>query len=185
MLPSPLPIWSAVLILGSILFIFRLQDFSRGVLAVFALICVALLSIKRLSTRGILMSLRKKGLNQKHIILVGTGKTAQQYIADLRQTPHLGYVVDGCFGEANSNIAAPVLGSFSSMESMLSSVSADEVIIAIESHETGMITRAISICEKYGVKVGIIPFYNEIIPRASDNRYHWAIEDHQPSQQSA
>lgn len=153
-----------MLIIAAALYVVRLGAFSRGVLLVFTFINCILLCAKRLLTRTILRSLRIMGYNQKHVAVIGTGQTARQYIEDIRHHNHLGYMVDACFGQQSDALPVKQLGGFLDLEAFLSATDVDEVIIAIEAKETSWIPSSIALCEKYGVKVGIVPFYNEIIP---------------------
>jgi Undecaprenyl-phosphate glucose phosphotransferase len=46
----------------------------------------------------------------------------------------------------------------------LASPGIDEVVIALEPTEYVHVTSLIALCEKYGVKYSVLPFYNDIIP---------------------
>jgi len=153
-----------VIIISGVFFAFRLEDFSRGVLIVFTAVDIFSLSLKRLVLRKILSEIRKVGFNQKHILVVGTGNIAQQYARNVQERSFLGFSIDGFIGEMPQEGMANLLGGFMDLESKLKEMDIDEVVIAIDSHETKWITQTISLCEKYGTKVGIIPFYNDIIP---------------------
>lgn len=152
------------LVLGSALFLFRLEDFSRGVLALFTITSAVLLIIKRMILRSILSYLRERGYNQKHVYVVGTGRLARQYAQSLQAEKQLGFSIAGFFGQAPQEGDLRVLGGFADLDAALEGSDVDEVIIAIEAGETEWITSVISLCEKHGTKVGIIPFYNDIIP---------------------
>ena len=54
---------------------------------------------KRLVVRALLKHYRKLGYNQKHVVVVGNGHFAQQYIQDVRNNPHMGFTVDGYLSE--------------------------------------------------------------------------------------
>jgi len=153
-----------VIAIGGALFVFRLEDFSRGVLVVFTAADIIFLSLKRLIMRSVFSEMRKKGFNLKHIIVVGTGRIAQQYARNVQIQKSLGFSIEGFFGEIPKEGAVNLLGGFMEVESKLKEAGIDEVVIAIDSDETIWITPIISLCEKYGTKVGIIPFYNDIIP---------------------
>lgn len=84
-----------VVSLAALLYLFRLQEFSRGVLATFYITSSLLVVCKRVTLRSFLRHFRKLGYNQKHVILVGNGALALQYEQSLKKNPHLGFVVDG------------------------------------------------------------------------------------------
>ena len=51
--------------------IFKISDFSRGLIVIFSLICAFLMILERLVIRWVLSHIRSRGYNVKHIILVG------------------------------------------------------------------------------------------------------------------
>lgn len=138
------------------LYLFRLVDFSRGVLASYFLISSALLIEKRIAVRAILRYYRKRGYNQKHMLVVGGGALATQYIDSVNSDKSLGiHVVERLNADAKVK---------NSLEKRLHSDLIDEVIIALEPNELGMTEEIVSVCEKCGTRMSVIPFYNDVIP---------------------
>lgn len=156
----------AVLFASSLLFLFRLEDFSRGVLFLFYGITLLLLIGKYTFMRLLFNYLRARGYNLKHVIVLGTGKTAAQYAADLKSEAKLGYHIKGFMGPEPGNppCSDHYLGDFSHLDEVLSSPDIDETVIALDPEEYADIRPLILSCEKNGVKYFVIPFYNDIIP---------------------
>jgi len=136
---------------GSI-FVFKIEDISRGIIAIFYFLTLILLGGKQILTRMILNQLRSSGYNIKHEILVGNGRLEKQYQEDIGNEPELGIQI----GETVS--------SDENLEPLINTARIDEVVIALEPEEYRNITKIISICEKQGVKYYVIPFYNDMIP---------------------
>lgn len=134
------------------IFVFKIEDVSRGIIAIFYILTLVLLGGKQMLTRAVLNQLRKTGYNIKHEILVGTGKLAKQYIEDLGNEPELGIQID-------QSVETDI-----ELKGALKKTHVDEVVIALEPEEYGNITKIIAVCEKYGVKYFVIPFYNDMIP---------------------
>lgn len=134
------------------IFVFKIEDVSRGIIAIFYVLTLILLSGKQVLTRAVLNQLRKTGYNIKHEVLVGTGKLAKQYIEDLGNEPELGIQID-------QSVETDI-----ELKGALKKTHVDEVVIALEPEEYGNITKIIAVCEKYGVKYFVIPFYNDMIP---------------------
>ncbi len=174
---------NAVSVLGfmAFLFITRVMEFPRLAVFLFWLLSSAAVIGKRTVGRGILRHYRKLGYNQKHVLLVGSGPLAGQYLADIAAGPHLGITVDGYLrGEGpreNTSVsppnepdgflkeyACPCLGRYAQLEQLLSRQAFDEVIVALEPGETAQIRPVIAAVEKEGVRVSLIPFYNDYIP---------------------
>ena len=155
----------SILIASTFLFLFRLVDFSRGVLLVFYLATLFLLIGKYAFMRLVLSRFRGKGYNLKHVIVIGTGKLAQQYKKDIEAEPELGFHIMGFIGNRNLlQETGTWLGPFSGLDETLSSTDISEVIIALEPEEYSRLWQIIPDCERNGVKYSVIPFYNDIIP---------------------
>ena len=89
------------LILMSFLYIFRMEQISRMAVFLFWLISTVLVGAKRWIVKGMLHRFRAKGYNQRHVVVVGCGHLAQQYVDDIRENPHYGVVVDGYVGRSS------------------------------------------------------------------------------------
>ena len=155
-----------ILSIGSILYLFRIHNFSRGVLGLFGIFSVLLLFLKRLLLRRILVTIRQCGFNQKHVIVIGTGHIAQQYTSSIVGAPELGYHIDGYMSTSSgeADLLKPTWNDFQALDEQLRSYGIDQVVIALEPDQSDDILKTICLCEKNGTKVSVIPFYNDIIP---------------------
>lgn len=142
--------------IAAMLFVFRLEDFSRGVLAVYYVTSSILLYVKRYVIRRILRRMRSKGYNLKHMLVIGSGDLAARYIESARADKALGINI--------SDHLTPGPGFAALLEEKLHDDAVDEVIMALEPSELGSTEEIIAICEKSGTKISVIPFYNDIIP---------------------
>ena len=142
----------SITIVTAIIFVFRIEDVSRGIIAIFYVLTLLLLSAKQVLVRMVLNQLRSAGFNIKHELLVGTGKLAAQYKRDLSDEPELGIVIDETISPDED------------LEIKLGQSEIDEVVIALEPEEYVHITKVIAVCEKNGVKYLVIPFYSDMIP---------------------
>ena len=75
--------------------IIREINFSRSVIAFFYIFNVGITSGFRLALRRGLRTIRRKGYNLKHILLVGYSRAAEEYIDRLTDNPQWGYVACG------------------------------------------------------------------------------------------
>ena len=146
---------------ASALFLFRLQDFSRGVLAVYFLSSSAVLIGKRKILRFLLRRMRARGYNLKHMLVVGGGKLAQRYMQNVKAEPSLGIHVEQCLTPDDSLLEK--------LESRLHGAGIDEVILALAPDELGVTADVIQVCEKCGTKISVVPFYNDVIPTQPTN----------------
>ena len=146
----------ALLTAASALYVFRLEDFSRGVLGIYFLCSSTVLLAKRAAVRALLRYARSRGYNLKHMLVIGGGTLAQRYIQSVEKRPWLGIHVDGCIRPEN--------GMLTQLEKRIHGAGIDEVILALEPDELDVTRDVIRICEKCGTKVSVIPFYNDVIP---------------------
>lgn len=141
---------------ASALFLFRLQDFSRGVLGVYFLSSSTMLIGKRKILRFLLRRMRARGYNLKHMLVVGGGNLAKRYVQNVKAEPSLGIQVEQCL--------VPSEKLLEKLESRLHAAGIDEVILALAPDELGVTADVIQVCEKCGTKISVIPFYNDVIP---------------------
>ena len=146
----------ALLTAASVLYLFRLQEFSRGVLALYFIFSSTALIVKRAVVQAVLRCARSRGYNLKHMLVIGGGEMAQRYIRNVESSPWLGIHVADCFPPDEN-----LLGR---LEKRLHGVGIDEVILALEPDEIGVTQSVIEVCEKCGTKICVIPFYNDVIP---------------------
>lgn len=155
----------STLIATTFFFIFRLIDFSRGVILVFYVSMIFLLTAKYAFMRLVLSRFRAKGYNLKHVVVIGTGKLAQQYQEDITKERDLGFRVKGFVGNQNNLKDRDAwLGSFKDLDGILTSSEINEVVIALDPEEHAKLWQIIPACERNGVVYSVIPFYNDIIP---------------------
>jgi len=134
----------------------------------FFMINIVLEEIERLMIRAFLRSIRKNGYNQKHILLVGYSKAAEQYIDRIKQNPQWGYNIRGILDD---NIArgtmykgVKVIGSVGNLSYILPENKLDEIAITLGLEEYYKLEKIVAECEKSGVHTKFIPDYGNIIP---------------------
>ena len=153
-----------VSVVTGFLYVTKIVDFSRLALFLFFVFSTLSVSAKRICLRALLRYFRKQGYNQKHVIVVGNGHFARQYIEDVKKRPYLGFVVDGYVSKTDKPSMGRRLGEYEELEAILERYSADELIVALEPHEIRFMEQVLACADKEGTKVCIIPFYNDYIP---------------------
>ena len=147
------------------LFLDHGEHYSRIVLALFFIMSVFLMSMKRFLLRRALRFYRRRGYNQKHVLLVGSGPEALKYLNEIRRDKDLGYAPIGYLSDkASSELGLTYLGSYNALGKVLQRYNPDEVVSAVDAKDYGCTAQIISECEKAGVKLSIIPFYAEYMP---------------------
>lgn len=148
--------------------IIREIDISRSVMAFFSVINIFITSTFRLTLRKGLRTIRSKGYNLKHLLLVGYSRAAEEYIDRLTDNPQWGYAAVGIL---DNNIPAgtvyrgvKVLGSLGNLDIILPENKLDEIAITLSLKDYDYLESIVSICEKSGVHTKFIPDYNSMIP---------------------
>ena len=147
----------ALVTAAALLYVFRLQEFSRGVLAIYYVTVVTAMVGKRLIVRYTLRYFRARGYNLKHNLVVGGGHLAKRYAEAVEKDKSLGVHLAGIIPPKGDNWVEW-------LEAQLHGNGIDEVILALEPEELGVTVQVIQLCEKSGTKVSVIPFYNDVIP---------------------
>ena len=145
-----------------------MHDFSRAMLAIFAILNTFNGIIMRAVIRRILHFFRKKGYNQKHILLVGYSRAAEAYIDRIIQNPQWGYIVRGILDDSVPRGAVykgvKVLGSSDNLLYSLPENKLDEIAVTLSLSDYDRLEEIVSLCEKSGVHTSFIPDYNSLIP---------------------
>ncbi len=156
----------SILLFGLMLYFFRLEDFSRGVLGFCFLFTIVLIVLKRILLRMVLRKYRKLGFNQKKVVVIGSGDLAQRYVEGINKNLQFGLSIIGYVSDTSNDRVGNNLGKISELDTVLQNTNIDEVVVAFEASETNLINETINLCEKHGLKVYIIPIYNDYIPTA-------------------
>lgn len=153
-----------VLTLGTVLYVFRLGEFSRLALVLFGVISVCLLCLKRVFSRELAKKRFQMGLGQQRVILAGCGELALEYWKDINSNPQFGYRVIGYIGNDPYVGLGTYLGSLNQIEEILETVECDEIVVALEPEYSAYIQILLDIGGREGLRVSMIPFYRSYYP---------------------
>lgn len=151
-----------------VLYLTKQSDFSRTM--IFLFFCVNVFSeiIVRNIIREGLMNMRKNGYNQKHVLLIGYSRAAEQYIDRVKANPEWGYEVRGILADnvirGTEYKGIKVLGRTENLTIVLPENKLDEIVITLGLSEYYKLEHIVGMCEKSGVHTKFIPDYNNIIP---------------------
>ena len=118
--------------------------YSRQMLLIAWVLCIALVTVGRFAHGGIVGALRQRRVRDR-LLLVGTGNTGQHVLETIARSPWLGYEIVGVLGHADphgtlagqpANAVAslpgvPLLGDDSELAEIARRYNVDEVIIAL------------------------------------------------------
>lgn len=155
----------ALLTFEAVLYTFRLENFSRMVIGLFYLFATGLMIFKRMVKRWYDRAQRRKGRGLRHILLVGGGAAAAQYLRALEHNPYYGFRVDGYLCDRQEP-AFPVeyLGKYNQLAACMQRGGIDEVVVALEAWELALLPKTIAACDREGIRITMVPFYNDYLP---------------------
>lgn len=157
-----------LLIFMSMSYLVKAMDLSRWMLAFFYILNITFGIIARNLIRMILRGMRKHGLNQKHILLVGYSRAAEEYIDRIIANPQWGYnirgILDDTVSAGTTYKGIKVLGRIDNLMIILPQNHLDEIAITLGLNEYFRLEEIVALCEKSGVHTKFIPDYSNIIP---------------------
>lgn len=143
-------------------------NFSRAMVLTFFAINTLAETLMRNIIRRILRSMRSKGYNQKHILLIGYSQAAESFIDRILANPEWGYHIHGMLDNYHpagfSYRKVSVLGKIEDLDALLEKNTLDEIAITLSLKEYENLKSIVAACEKSGVHTKFIPDYNQIIP---------------------
>ncbi len=158
----------SVLLILTVLFITKQEHFSRQMTFIFYVVNIFFGVVVRLGIHTILRVMRRKGFNQKHILLIGYSQTAKGYIDRIRANPQWGYTIVGILDDnivsGKEYRGVKILGRIANLEVILPENRLDEIAITLGLNEYNKLEHIVAECEKSGVHTKFIPDYMKIIP---------------------
>lgn len=132
------------------------DNVSRGVLLLVPAVLFLLVAAKTWLVRRFLVGLRRRGLNYRSLLLVGSGETLRQFIALVHSHPFWGFkivgIIDDSGREAKVVSNHPVVGALSSLWSYLDAHPVDEVVFIPARRSLEELTPYFEGCEEMGVR---------------------------------
>ena len=144
------------------------SNFSRIMIFTFGVINVLIEVFFRNVFRLALKVLRKKGFNQKHILLVGYSDASFKFIDKVFKNPGWGYhiygIVDDNHKAGSDYRNIKVIDTISNLQHIIENNDFDEIVLTLGLSEYDKLKDVVSKCEKSGVHTKFIPDYGTIIP---------------------
>ena len=144
------------------------HHFSRVLVMFFFVVNIAAETLERNLIRTCLRSMRSKGYNQKHVLLVGYSRAAESYIDRVAANPEWGYQIRGILDDhkhrGDQYRGIRVIGATSDLKTILDMNLLDEIAITLSIRDYAGLEKMVAECEKSGVHTKFIPDYNRFIP---------------------
>jgi exopolysaccharide biosynthesis polyprenyl glycosylphosphotransferase len=145
---------------GMIVFLLKLGFVNRGFFLIFAIISFVFLLAEKAIIYVFIHSVRRQGLNQRRLLIVGTGPRAARYISKINDHPEWGFKLLGAIDdEPGRGIEAvngvKIIGTLKDIPNILHSHAVDEVSFVVPRLRLNHIEKAIRECEIEGIRVTI------------------------------
>ena len=163
------------LILIAVVFIFRVRQLPRSLIALFAVVSFSMLVLEKTLLYYLIGEMRRRGRNRKQTLVVGTGALADRFLATTQNYPEWGLEVIGFLAERPDETRTErcVLGSYDDLLSILHRRAVEEVVFALPSEQMNAAREMLALCEQEGVQVRLISgFFRTMIAKLHVSEIH-------------
>lgn len=157
-----------ILIILAVLFIFKLQDFSRWTLVLFYGFTIVLTTLERFIMRRVVQKMIAEGRFDKRCLVLGYNDISLQLMKSLENNQSWSYDIIGILDDHAPGgkivLGKIIIGKINELKKKLEDLEVDVVMIALTAQDYEHVEHVIQICEQAGVKTHIIPYYHRFIP---------------------
>jgi len=151
---------STIFISGAVFFLFRWMFVSRIFFVIFVLFGFLFLVGEKAAVFSIMHKFRRRGYNYRQLLIVGTGRRAEEFVRRIGRHPEWGLRVVGAIeDEAGRGIekvdGVRVIGELEQIIGILHRLPIDEVVFVVPRLRLQKVEKAIHECEIEGVKVTV------------------------------
>ncbi|MBN1364474.1 MAG: sugar transferase [Syntrophaceae bacterium] len=145
------------------MYFFKMTDISRIMLGLFFILNVGLLGSSKGLVYWILARYRRRGLNFRNVLIVGSRERARNIIDAIGDNLGSGYTVMGCLDPDESYVGKKVrddirvIGTVDQLQEILTGQVVDELIFAVPAKKIEDVGKYILLATQVGVSVHMIP----------------------------
>jgi len=167
----------AILVFGAIVFIFKLTFISRLYFAIFVIVSLIAITGEKIALFWIMHYIRKKGFNNRRVLIVGTGQRAINIVHKVLYHPEWGFKIIGTIddepGRGLEKVGPiEIIGGLHELQDILHDKAIDEVIFVVPRSRLNHIEDAVYICETEGVKATVaVDLFNLKIARSRPSEF--------------
>lgn len=157
----------AILLFIALTYSFSEYRYSRAVMLYFGILGGLFLVVFRLTLRNGLRSIRRKGFNLRHVLVVGEGKPIEALIQRIEKFPELGLRVIGVLTHEKSNTVSvngkKVIGHFGAIHEVISKTNPDQILIALPRSQYGELDTLLEFLKDEMVNIKLVPDIHEYV----------------------
>lgn len=154
-------------------FVMKFQSVSRILIFLYGGIATIMITGNKILLQNIIHFLRKNGYSKRNVLIVGSGKKAQEFLETIHQQEVMGIRVVGLIDKDPTTIGQyrhgyEILGTDEDLHEILQVYPIDEVVCAVPFKKMDNIQKVIDVCEEVGVTVRLISnFFRMLIAQTS------------------
>lgn len=151
---------AGVILFASAAYLLKLHFLSRTFIVLIFIVSWLLLCAERIFLIYFLKNIRKKGLNFRNVLIVGTGPRAQLFVSMVQKHPELGLKIIG-FVDEDADMRGQqisgysVIGTTNDLQQIFEKHIVDDVIVIIPRSWLEHIENALLYCEQVGKRVSL------------------------------
>ncbi len=149
-------------LLGSFVFFWVLKafPFSRGNLLLHGLLILAIFPLQKLGIRVFFKTMRQRSQTARKVLIVGAGNPGMDFYRQFVKDPQYGYALTGFVDdEVKTSLNGHYLGRTTDIDKVIASHELDDIIVTIPMNNETQLRRIVSVGEKEGKRIRIIPQY--------------------------
>src|SRR4051812_19933989 len=152
----------AGLLLVALTYFVQEERYSRGMLLVFTVLALLGISLERVFFKEVLQTLRRRGYNLRHILVLGAGRLARQVLEQVDLHRELGFRPVGCLSVTKKRVGTSVagvevIGTVRDLRKVLVERGVDQVLVALPSRSMHHLPRIMEVCADTTVDVKLVP----------------------------
>src|SRR6202171_196887 len=152
----------ASLLLVALTYFVREARYSRGMLALFAMLSFLGVSLARAFFKEVLQAMRRRGYNLRFILVLGAGRLARQVLEQIDLHRELGFRPVGCLSVTRKRVGTSVagvevIGTIRDLRRALEQRAVDQVLVALPSRSMHHLPRIMDVCADTTVDVKLVP----------------------------
>lgn len=158
---------TGLIVLTTLLYVFELTDYSRFMLATFAIFATISSIVERVAFRQSIRMMRTQGFNNKNILVIGAGTLGLKFALRIMENPYVGYHIIGFLDDniekGQKILDSSILGKIKDLEHYILENPVDMVVVTLSTEHHNLMD-IVDVCEKHGVKAEIVPDFSRYFP---------------------
>lgn len=157
----------AMLLFIAMTYLFAEYKYSRGVMLYFGVLGGLTLLFLRLAVRNLLRTMRRKGYNLRHALIVGEGAAVETLIWKLKRFPEIGISVAGVLVPPGSTTKSvqdvPVVGDFGDLPAAMARHRPDQVLISLPRKLADRLDEVLSSLKDEAIDIQLVPDIHDYV----------------------